>query len=115
MVPLTFLLLIGVNAFWVARAQDLLWNHTASAQVQFHSRLRLRTLFWLSIKNWLLTALTLGLYWPFAAVAVRRLRLQAVTIATSLDAEQLRASADSDAGDAAGDAAGDFFGFDIGL
>jgi uncharacterized membrane protein YjgN (DUF898 family) len=83
--------------------------------VQFQSHLRVRSLFWLNIKNWLLTALTLGLYWPFATVATRRLRLQAVSISLSLDAEQLLVDSNSHAGDAAGDAAGDFFGFDIGL
>ena len=114
-VPLAFILFVGLSAFSVARTQDLLWNHTASDHVQFQSRLRFRSLFWLNIKNWLLTALTLGLYWPFAVVATRRLRLQAVSIVLALDVEQLVADSTSNAGDAAGDAAGDFFGFDIGL
>jgi uncharacterized membrane protein YjgN (DUF898 family) len=114
-VPLAFILIIGLNAFSVARFQDLVWNHTATEHTQLQSRLRFRSLFWLNIKNWLLTALTLGLYWPFAAVATRRLRLQAVSIALTLDVEQMVADSTSNAGDAAGDAAGDFFGFDIGL
>jgi uncharacterized membrane protein YjgN (DUF898 family) len=114
-VPLAFILFVGVAAYGTARSQDLIWNHTASDHVQFQSRLRFRFLFWLNIKNWLLTALTLGLYWPFAAVATRRLRLQAVSLALTLDVEQLMADSASNAGDAAGDAAGDFFGFDIGL
>ena len=115
LVPLGFILLIGLNAFSVARSQDLVWNHTSSEHVQFQSRLRFRSLFWLNIKNWLLTALTLGLYWPFAAVATRRLRLEAVSLALSMAVEKLVADSTSNAGDAAGDAAGDFFGFDIGL
>jgi uncharacterized membrane protein YjgN (DUF898 family) len=113
--PLAFILIIGLNAFSVARFQDLVWNHTATEHTQLQSRLRFRSLFWLNIKNWLLTALTLGLYWPFAVVATRRLRLQAVSIALTLDVEQLVTDSSSYAGDAAGDAAGDFFGFDIGL
>jgi uncharacterized membrane protein YjgN (DUF898 family) len=114
-VPVGFILFVGLTAYGTARAQNLIWNHTASNQVQFQSHLRVRSLFWLNIKNWLLTALTLGLYWPFATVATRRLRLQAVSISLSLDAEQLLVDSNSHAGDAAGDAAGDFFGFDIGL
>jgi uncharacterized membrane protein YjgN (DUF898 family) len=114
-VPLAFILFVGLNAFSTARSQDLIWNHTASEHMQFQSRLRFRSLFWLNIKNWLLTALTLGLYWPFAAVATRRLRLQAVAITLSMAVEQLMADSASNAGEAAGDAAGDFFGFDIGL
>jgi uncharacterized membrane protein YjgN (DUF898 family) len=114
-VPFAFILFIGVSAFWVARLQDLVWNHTASEHVQFQSSLRWRSLFWLSIKNWLLTVLTLGLYWPFAAVATRHLRLQAVSIAMAMDVEHLVVNTKSQVGDTAGDAAGDFFGFDIGL
>ena len=114
-VPFAFILFIGLNAFSVARSQDLIWNHTASEHAQFQSRLRFRSLFWLNIKNWLLTALTLGLYWPFAVVATRRLRLQSASIALTMDVEQLMADSGSNAGEAAGDAAGDFFGFDIGL
>ncbi len=114
-VPFAFILFIGLNAYSVARSQDLLWNHTASEHAQFQSRLRFRSLFLLNIKNWLLTALTLGLYWPFAVVATRRLRLQAASIALTLDIDRLMADSSSNAGDAAGDAAGDFFGFDIGL
>ena len=115
LVPLGFILLIGLNAFSVTRSQDLIWNHTSSEHVQFQSRMRFRSLFWLNIKNWLLTALTLGLYWPFAAVATRRLRLESVSLALSMAVEKLVADSSSNAGDAAGDAAGDFFGFDIGL
>ena len=114
-VPFAFILFVGLNAYSVARTQDLLWNHTASEHAQFESRLRFRSLFWLNIKNWLLTALTLGLYWPFAVVATRRLRLKAASIALTLDLDRLMADSSSNAGDAAGDAAGDFFGFDIGL
>lgn len=114
-VPLAFILFVGVGAYWTVRSQNLIWNHTASKHVQFQSSLLFRSLFWLNIKNWLLTAVTLGLYWPFAAVATRRLRLEAVSITLTLDAEQLVAESVNNAGDAAGDAAGDFFGFDIGL
>jgi uncharacterized membrane protein YjgN (DUF898 family) len=112
-VPIAFLLGIGVKAFWEARFQNLVWSNTASAHVQFQSTLRFRSLFWLKIKNWLCIAFTLGLYWPFAAVATQRLRLQAVSIALTMGVEQLVADADIQAGDTAGDAAGDFFGFDI--
>ena len=63
----------------------------------------------------LLVMLTLGLYWPFAAVAITRLRVQAVTVKTRMNPEALVAMVRSAEGEAAGDMAGDFFGLDIGL
>jgi uncharacterized membrane protein YjgN (DUF898 family) len=58
---------------------------------------------------------TLGLYWPFARVALARMRLEAVSLATTLDLDQLHEHLRLADGDAAGDAAGDLFGIDIGL
>ena len=59
--------------------------------------------------------LTFGLYWPFAAISVARLRLEAVTVKTRIDPELLVSQIQSAEGEAAGDAAGDMFGLDIGL
>ena len=65
--------------------------------------------------NWLLVLLTLGLYWPFAAVATARLRLQAVSLHTRFDLDQLPAAAGRGRDDAVGDAAADVFGLDLGF
>jgi uncharacterized membrane protein YjgN (DUF898 family) len=59
--------------------------------------------------------LTLGLYWPFAAVAMQRIRIEAVTLLLSVDPQRLVERAGAAEGEAAGDAAGDLFGMDIGL
>ena len=67
------------------------------------------------MKNWLLIAITLGFYWPFARIAMARLRLQAVTVRTRLAPDDLVSTLRERADDAAGDAAGDLFGIDIGL
>lgn len=101
--------------FFTSRMQNLLWGRTASTNVSFRSALRFRPLLWLTIKNWLLMALTLGLYWPFAAVATTRLRLQAVHIESEIDPQTLSDPARNPEGEAAGEAAGDLFGLDIGL
>ena len=63
----------------------------------------------------LLVVVTLGLYWPFAAIAIARLKLEAMGIVTRVDPEALATRARATEGDAAGDAAGDLFGFDIGF
>jgi len=101
--------------FFESRLQNLLWGKTAASQLQFKSALRFGPFFWLTIKNWFLMVFTLGLYWPFARVALARMRLEAVSMVTTLDLDQLHEHLRLADGDAAGDAAGDLFGIDIGL
>jgi uncharacterized membrane protein YjgN (DUF898 family) len=110
-------LVIAVSAmtYLTARLQNLVWNGTSNASIRFRSALRFRSLLWLTVKNWLLVICTLGLYWPFAAVATARLRLQAVQAQTREGPETLISQSRADEGDAAGEAGGDLFGFDIGL
>lgn len=101
--------------FFTSRMQNLLWGRTASTNVSFHSALRFWPLFGLTMKNWLLMVVTLGLYWPFAAVATTRMRLEATRIVSEIDPQTLSDRARARDGEAAGDAAGDLFGLDIGL
>ncbi len=98
-----------------SRLQNLVWGQTRSEALQFHSALRLWPLAGLTLKNLLLTVITLGLYWPFAAVASARMRLQAVSVDVQGDLSQWLALLQGQPGGATGDAAGDFFGFDLGL
>jgi uncharacterized membrane protein YjgN (DUF898 family) len=97
--------------FGQSRLQNLVWGHTRMQALRCQSRLALWPLALLTLKNLALTGLTLGLYWPFAAVATCRMRLQAICF--ELDGD----IADWNAGSSAGaqDATGDFFGIDLGL
>ncbi|HSI55969.1 MAG TPA: YjgN family protein [Ideonella sp.] len=108
-------LLLVLLPYWTSRLQNLVWGATASAQLRFCSRLRLRPLIGLHLKNALLTAVTLGLYWPFAAVATARMRLHAISMELDGDVDQWVADGNRRFDDASGDAAGDFFGIDLGL
>ncbi|HEV7913157.1 MAG TPA: YjgN family protein [Albitalea sp.] len=101
--------------YFTSRLQNLLWSRTANPTMQFASELRFRPLLGLTLKNWLLMVVTLGLYWPFAAVAMQRMRIEAVSVTTQTDPDSLVDQCRSEQGDAAGDAAGDLFGLDIGL
>ncbi len=107
--------ILVVQPYVVSRMQNLVWGRTGSSQVRFESDLRFWPLLWLTLKNLLLTIVTLGLYWPFAKVAMARMRLQAVTVVTRQAPDELVGSLRERADDAAGDAAGDLFGIDIGL
>jgi len=113
---LVYLLVFAVVLpFGAARMQNLAWNGTRSQALGFRSSLKFRSLFGLTLKNWLLTALTLSLYRPFAAVATARLRLEAVQIDSREDPADWVAASLAGHADATGDIAGDFFGIDMGL
>ncbi len=101
--------------FAQSRLQNLVWGHTRSQALQCHSELKLWPLGKLTLKNLVLVICTLGLYWPFAAVAMARLRLSAVSVDLDGDLAQWQAHAANGQNDATGDAAGDFFGIDMGL
>jgi len=113
---LVYLLVFAVVLpFGAARMQNLAWNGTRSQALSFRSALKFRSLFGLTLKNRLLTALTLSLYRPFATVATARLRLEAVQIESQDDPVDWVAASLPGHADATGDIAGDFFGIDMGL
>ncbi|WP_382156540.1 YjgN family protein [Hydrogenophaga sp. ANAO-22] len=111
-----YLLIPLVSApYFGARFQDLLWNGTRSEKVRFGSALRFRSLFRVTLVNWLLIVVTLGLYWPFAKVRTARLKLEAMSLAVDGPVDDWLASAQQAGKGVLGDAAGDFFGMDMGL
>jgi uncharacterized membrane protein YjgN (DUF898 family) len=103
----------GLLPYYAARIQNLVWGNTRSASLRLHSELRGLTR--LNMMNWLLIVLTLGLYRPFAVMAVTRLRLHAVRIDSSTDPATWKTVRAGSHADASGDVAGDFFGMDVGL
>ncbi len=107
--------LFALQPFLISRLQNLVWSRTESRTVGFTSELRFWPLARLMAVNIFLVVLTFGLYWPFAAVATARLRLQAVSVQSRGDLDALVARAGSGSQDASGDAAADLFGVDLGL
>ncbi len=86
---LTLLVQLLPGPFVACRLQNLLWSRTGNNRVRFKSELRLRDLMVQTLKNSGLTLLTLGLYWPFARVATARLRLEAVTLISRVELDEL--------------------------
>lgn len=116
-VGLAFMLLFVavIKPYITTRMQNLVWANTRSEDIRIVSALKARSMLWLSLKNWFFVVLTVGLYWPFAAIARARMQLEAVYISTTLDLDTLVSRARHSEGEAAGDAAGDLFGLDIGF
>lgn len=106
---------IVVAPYFNARMQNLVWTQTGNRLVRFKSHLGWAYMARLALKNWLLILLTLGLYWPFAAVALAKARLQAIVIHTRQDPDALIAQARQGSSDATGDLAADLIGMDVGL
>lgn len=104
-----------MRPYWVSRTQNLVWNGTVSDHLRLHSALRASHTLKLMARNWGLILVTLGLYYPFAAVAMARLRLEAVEVLSRIGPDELLSSTAANSPDAAGDAAGDLLGLDIGL
>ena len=101
--------------YFTSRMQNLVWTETGNRQVRFKSSLALGPLMWVTFKNWLFTVLTLGFYWPFAAVALARVKLEAIVIHSRQDPDELVAQGRRGNQDAAGDLAADMIGIDFGF
>jgi uncharacterized membrane protein YjgN (DUF898 family) len=110
--------LVGYLVAWpyfAARLQATVWSHTRLGDVRFSTAIAAGPLFRLTLKNVLLTLVTAGLYWPFAAVALARYRVECMRTESDEPLGALAAQTIAPPGFAAGDAAVDAFGLDIGL
>jgi uncharacterized membrane protein YjgN (DUF898 family) len=119
LIPLLIAFALAINiaprAFFTARMQNLLWSRTGSRYFRFKSELRARSLMGLQFKNYLLIMLTMGLYWPFAVVATKRMQIEAMALKARIDLDTLTDAARKREHDAAGDMAADIFGLDVGM
>jgi len=105
-------LLIG--PFFQARLQNAVWNHTTLAPHHFRSDVKARTLFLISVTNLILTALTLGLFYPFARVRSVRYRVESMTMVAVGALDAFVVGEKQHVG-ALGDAAADWYDIDIAL
>lgn len=101
--------------YFAARLQVVVWSHTRLGPIRFVTTIAARPLMLLVVKNVGLTLFTAGLYWPFAAVALARYRVECMRAESDSPITLLAANVQSPPGAAAGDAAVDMFGLDIGL
>ena len=119
-VPTMFIFMISLYAvplpYFQSRMQNLVWTQTGSRDLRFKSHLAFGPLFRQTLINWTLMVFTLGLYWPFAAIAMARLRMQAVSIHARIDLDTLVSRQQGSLHrEGIGDAAADLAGIDFGL
>lgn len=114
-VVLALLVWLAAWPYFAARAQQIVWGHTRWGEVRFRGEMKGWTLWKLVIVQTLLVVLTAGLYWPFAAVAIARYRVQSLVVEADRPIVEIVASAQAfGAAQATGDAAADVFGLDLG-
>lgn len=103
---------VGLALPWAQAAlQNLVWGKTGNRYVRIRSRLSATGYVALRLRHGLLLLATLGLYAPWAAVAARRRRLQALTIVSRVVPDDLAATV-RQAGDTR--PGGELFGLDLG-
>lgn len=106
---------LSVWPYFATRLQQAVWESTSMGPVRFCTYIKASELLVLVLKCALLTVLTLGLYWPFAAIRLARYRIQCLELRTTLPPDQIVGDVRPRAPGATGDGAADFFGLDVGL
>jgi uncharacterized membrane protein YjgN (DUF898 family) len=105
---------IVAQPYYAARLQQVVWSRTRLGNIRFRTEIEAWPLFGLVLKNVTLTVITAGLYWPFAAVALARYRIESIRVESEASLSALAGGVQVGVG-AAGDGAADAFGIDIGL
>jgi uncharacterized membrane protein YjgN (DUF898 family) len=111
------LFLVTLSCVWAwfsARRQRYLWNHTRFGDARFHSTVTGRALLRLGLVNAVLLVLTLGLAWPWVTVRSARFAFRYLTLSGPLDLDAIQQEAQ--AAGAMGEELSGFLdvGFDLG-
>jgi uncharacterized membrane protein YjgN (DUF898 family) len=105
---------LGVWPYFSARLQQVVWGNSRLGSVRFHTYIRAWPLLRLVVKCVVLTVSTLGLYWPYAAIALARYRIENMYVISSAQLNDAVAGVSARTV-AAGEGAADFFGLDVGF
>ncbi len=98
--------------FFQASMTNLIWDNMRLGAARFSSTQRTGSLAFLLLSNAFLTLITLGLYWPWAAVRMARYRAETLSLSTELGVDHFVADAEADMA-ATGEEVTDVFDFDI--
>ena len=105
--------IVGVFYFR-SRMFNYVWNNTTLAGNQFIASMRARDLFGIHFVNSIVTALTIGLMHPWAAVRMYKYQTDSIQVVPAGNVDAFVAAAEPPVS-AIGEAANDFFDFDLGF
>ncbi len=100
--------------YFAARMQQLVWGNTRMEDIRFTGTMKGAALWRLVMLQTVGVLLTCGLYWPFAAVAIARYRVQAVRVQSPVPLSDTLATAVVPEKRAIGDGVAESFGLDLG-
>ncbi|HSW64180.1 MAG TPA: DUF898 family protein [Dissulfurispiraceae bacterium] len=98
--------------FFQASMTNLIWDNLRLGAARFSSTQRTGSLAFLLVSNAFLTIITLGFFWPWAAVRLAQYRAETLSLRTELGADHFIADAEADMA-ATGEEVTDVFDFDI--
>ena len=105
---------LGVWPYFATRLQQIVWGNSQLGPAGFETRIRAWPLLWLALRCVFLTVITLGLYWPFAAVALARYRIENMEVIAPAALNDAAAGVSART-DATGESTADLFGLDVGF
>jgi len=110
------LILLGVSIgpTFHALITNLIWNNTRLGEHRIECRMSPLGLVWITVSNFVLVVLTMGLFVPWAMVRLAKFQMQSMRLLPASDLQEFVAADPEDLG-AAGEEAASAFDFDIAL
>jgi uncharacterized membrane protein YjgN (DUF898 family) len=110
-----FAVYLAAWPYFATRIQRVVWEHTQLGPFRFGTRIAFRTMWPVVAHNAAMLVVTAGLYWPFAAVAWARYRIECMSVLSEMPLDEAVAAVETQSPpDALGEGALDAFGIDIG-
>jgi len=108
------LMAVSVGPLFHALITNLIWRNTRVGEHRIDCNISPLRLVWISLSNFVLVALTLGFFMPWAAVRLAKVQLESVRLLPVTDLQEFEAAESEDLG-AVGEEAATVFDFDISL
>jgi uncharacterized membrane protein YjgN (DUF898 family) len=105
---------VSIGPAFNALISNLIWSNTRLGEHRIECNMSAWMLIWISVSNFVLIVLTLGLYIPWAMVRLTKYRLESVRVLPASDLQEFVA-AEPEAIGAVGEEAAAVFDFDIAL
>ena len=107
-------LILLATPYFTVRIRNLVWNHTRLGEHQFRSRAAVGPFVWITVSNFLLVVITVGLFIPFAQIRKARYLVQTMALVPQASLDDVVATQQDRIG-ALGQETADMFDVDIAL
>jgi uncharacterized membrane protein YjgN (DUF898 family) len=108
------LIALVVGPIFHALVTNLIWSNTRVGEHRVECKMSPLVLIWITVSNFILVVLTLGLFIPWAAVRVAKFQLESMRVLPASDLQEFEAAEPENVG-AVGEEAATVFDFDISL